>query len=1250
MGRALKLLKPRAQMEGKDSRMRIAFALLSAFAICCSVMYITADGDDEVVMASNGKGIGAGLDRHTPRSVESVDVKKADLLITATPDGRMRLLNFLNKVEKKMAAEKAGRRADIAAIRAHMARNMAYNQAARSAMKKQLLAKMAVNAKRAKAALDRHMRRTQRQFAAAAAVENRRYKQTLKRAAQTRAIMRKNKAEAAAQLKLAVLTQQRSLAALASVTNAKIKRTNKHIAANAAHIAANAKAARKALDKAMANFDHKMNNIASEALKKRSKLVAQANAQNAKFRSYANNRIRAIVASTAAKFMSVRDKMAKDRMHADNALLKETTRLSAALKTNKALQDKRFRKTVANIKAAKAEANKRVAAAKRSFKVRIAALSATVKVQVAKLNGRVTTLSGTITRNKLEQARVNRNTNAEIKRMISLGNKRYQEHIAKDKELSALMNKNKASTLRKMRRLSDTFTLRMNKIHKQMAKDRRHSANKLKSATNKLYATLKANAARQSRANKAMAENTAAARREAKAALRKATLSFTSRLAKMHAISIRSARKQQRKINKLTGVVTANAVKDAKGRAELHQMRKANKAEIKGAISRAIRSGENHARRIERNMARAAKKTRKSLNGQISTQISKLRKQTQRSLYKLSLENKAERKQLKAVILGAVADAAKAAKKALKKHVNWTTAKFLKLEARLASEGKKGAKGRAALKRSVAAAKKSALASLKAAAKKASNRRFALAYAVMARDRKAMDRKLQSSVVMLNNKKAELASLQDVRFKKVQKNIKKLKADTRKAVRFAKKNFTTKLMALTTMVKDQETRLSGEIAVVTGNIKSTRRQQLAVNKKVSREIANIVATANKRQSASKRARGKLRAILNANKKTASAEVAALAKSTTLAIALLRAKQASLRRKAAKALTKATKGLVKKMNSAKKAQAKAMKGLRSALKGNMAASKGALKAAKASFKAKVLTMTNLMTMNQKKYERGLKRVTGLSRSWKKSSKKDLVLLKEQTDAMNRDLSGKLAKAITMGTAKAKKAEATALANMKKSKKALSTFAASTIERMANGVFKTIQGGRHKVADNYLSLKAYAATGKDAITDYMKKSKRSGLSSIGDLLVTVGRLSNVKVKKSEGVGAGAKTLPAIFGAKKMKMKNAVSSINFLVNEYTRTLTQVQQRWPMGLGKYLLAKVESNMQKAGILEVDRLPGKSKNFVFVNAQQVGLSSKLSDFAGLAVKMTAYQATLTGMASKVAKKAKASKRVFMKPPEWQGN
>merc|ERR1712159_791522 len=673
MGRALKLLKPRAQMEGKDSRMRIAFALLSAFAICCSVMYITADGDDEVVMASNGKGIGAGLDRRTPRSVESVDVKKADRLITATPDGRMRLLNFLNKVEKKMAAEKAGRRADIAAIRAHMARNMAYNQAARSAMKKQLLAKMAVNAKRAKAALDKHMRRTQRQFAAAAAVENRRYKQTLKRAAQTRAIMRKNKAEAASQLKLAVLTQQRSLAALASVTNAKIKRTN-------AHIAANAKAARKALDKAMANFDHKMNNIANDALKKRSKLVAQANAQDKAFRSYANNRIRAIVASTAAQFQKVRKQMAKDRLKADNALLKTTTRLDAALKANRALQDKRFRKTVANLNDAKAEANRRIKAARASFKARINSLDATVKYQVTKLNSRVDTLSQTINRNKLEQAAVNRKVHAEMTRMIALGNKRYNEHIKKDKDLAKLMNKHKAQTLRQMNRLAETFNVRMRKISKQMAKDRRHAANRLKSATNRLYATLNRNALRQHYANKRLTTATQKAAQEAKSELRKATIMFTGKLAKMHTVAVRSARRNQNKINRLIGVVEANAIKDAEGRATLRQTQKATKTRIKLAISKAIKQGEKHAMRVIKKMTKINKKTREALGNRISTQISKLRKETQKSLFKLGLENKAARAELKKFLLREVSDAAKKAKADTKRYVQYTTGRVMQLD------------------------------------------------------------------------------------------------------------------------------------------------------------------------------------------------------------------------------------------------------------------------------------------------------------------------------------------------------------------------------------------------------------------------------------------------------------------------------------------------------------------------------------------------------------------------------------------
>merc|ERR1712205_105304 len=156
--------RQKVRMDAKGSRARVAFALLSALAICCSVMYITADGDAETVLAARGftpranKFIGSGFDIRRPRSIESVDVKKAGMIVTNTPDGRMRLLKYLNKVEKQIAKESAGRRADVAAIRAHMARNSAYNQAA-----------------------DRNMRRVQAKFAAQAEVATKRNRATIRR-------------------------------------------------------------------------------------------------------------------------------------------------------------------------------------------------------------------------------------------------------------------------------------------------------------------------------------------------------------------------------------------------------------------------------------------------------------------------------------------------------------------------------------------------------------------------------------------------------------------------------------------------------------------------------------------------------------------------------------------------------------------------------------------------------------------------------------------------------------------------------------------------------------------------------------------------------------------------------------------------------------------------------------------------------------------------------------------------------------
>merc|ERR1712196_186579 len=161
------------------------------------------------------------------------------------------------------------------------------------------------------------------------------------------------------------------------------------------------------------------------------------------------------------------------------------------------------------------------------------------------------------------------------------------------------------------------------------------------------------------------------------------------------------------------------------------------------------------------------------------------------------------------------------------------------------------------------------------------------------------------------------------------------------------------------------------------------------------------------------------------------------------------------------------------------------------------------------------------------------------------------------------------------------------------------------------------GHKKIADNYLSLKAYAATCAD---------------------------------KLKGIGAGASELKPIFGGRKIKIPNAPNKINALVDEYMGVVTAVRRRWPMGIGKYLLMKTESSMQGKGVLQVDKVANKAGNWVFVNGRAVGLSSKLNDFETLAVHMGQYEATLAKMTSKMTVTKTKKSIGYVKPPEWRGD
>merc|ERR1712230_346174 len=196
------------------------------------------------------------------------------------------------------------------------------------------------------------------------------------------------------------------------------------------------------------------------------------------------------------------------------------------------------------------------------------------------------------------------------------------------------------------------------------------------------------------------------------------------------------------------------------------------------------------------------------------------------------------------------------------------------------------------------------------------------------------------------------------------------------------------------------------------------------------------------------------------------------------------------------------------------------------------------------------------------------------------------------------------------------------NLAREKRAMLVEISERVENAADNLFKTIQGSHKQIADNYLSLKAYAVKGKG-----------KNLSSLGDLLSTVAGLSHVKAVKAEGVGAGASKVPAIFTAKNIKVDNSVNKINGLVNEYSGVTNAVRARWPMGLGKYLLLKLEESMLGKGALQVDKVSNHAGNFVFLNGRAVGLSNKLNDFESLAVRMGHYEATLAKLTASLTGK-----------------
>merc|ERR1711881_678647 len=1313
-------------MGAKIDAQQIARAVLCGLAVTCLVvMYISADGAQESVLE-----IVRGKDAGT--SVDSTDVLKAGQIYTETPNGRMRLMDYFNGVERRIASELSNRRADFASVRAQMARDFAFNAAARSKLKRNMLHKMAVNAKTCRDNLNTAMRRTQEKFAKKARLANRRWWATMKRDRKTISMIKSDSREAARNLRLSVSTWQRSTSAWAAATNSRINKMNKHVAANSAQIKENAKKAQKDLEKTMRHWNYKVNSFKRSSKNARSKLRAQFRAQDKAQRAWANNKISSLVASAAAEFHRVNVAMAKQRHEIDMAMKHATTRFAASLNAARALEDKRYARSIADIAAARRETDRRVGAAKKEFKVGILRLSSVVKQQVQKVTARIDQTAGVVRSNRAAQAKINANVNAEMSRMVRLGNKRYKQHLKNDAELKRLIHRDQATTSRRLNKIASTFNSQLASVRKQLKRDRKHSERALGKATSRLYRTLASQQAAQLKKNAAMEAATRRMRLDMMDRMRRTKTAFRRKVLLLGKVVAKNDKKANKAITKLTGVVRQNEARSRSGRKLIASLEEANKAELKSSLRSAIQKGEK----------RAAAVPKSGLTLRLKAEVSKLAKETHSSLEAIALQSKAARAELKKEMTYAIRSAASVAKKDLRLAIAASKRKMLAFMRRSAASKARSALARKALlvklarnKRSVArmisgavatqtraqlalsaetakkikktnmrvtayaarmardakrtaaklkatstsilnkiaAEEKRAQAALRssqyrdrvlyartlktlrrsvAKAEVHSNNKFNKVYRKLAANRARADSRLAAATNGLNDALAKQAALADSRFSKTVKDLRAARLQASRQVAGLRKAFTSNLSTVTSHIKDVETRLTSEISVVSAEVVSVKANQMRVNRRVAGEIRRIRSIANKRHSEARRARGKLKMLMDENKAAAAQEVKALARDTVRRIGHLRSRAARNRISMARDLTRATGKLYKRMSKMQSANLAASRKLNRSISASKVATRNALKHAKALFASKVVMLSNTVAANLKRNQGDLARVTGVVANIAKANAADRRLIKQQRSAMEADMNKSITRAIQLGEAKAK-ASAQRIAEYQKGavKRFLRVELTERLENAADNVFKSVAGKRNKIADNYLSLKAYAISAKDSVIDYRGKKKGS-LSSVGDLLATLGALDSVKIRAAPGLGLGGGKSPPLFAGKKVKQAKSLSKINGLVNEFTRSVGQVRMRWPLGLGKYLLDKLEESMMTRGVLEVDKIAGKRGNFVFINGRSVGLSNKLNDFSKLSSGMSAYESTLAKLTAQLTKSSKGKKpagKIVVKPPEWQG-
>merc|ERR1719446_1642315 len=637
-------------------------------------------------------------------------------------------------------------------------------------------------------------------------------------------------------------------------------------------------------------------------------------------------------------------------------------------------------------------------------------------------------------------------------------------------ELESLIKSNKAATDKRMEAMAAHYTMELNAVRSTMKKNRAHATHMLAKKTAALYDAIGKGEKDQMKTNGALKAQTRSAELDIANALREAKDDFSQRIGSLSKTVADNDKKFEGKMDKLTGIVRANAAKNAAGRADLKKMMDANKSELKAAVSAAVTKGENRMKQAENKLTAMNKKTKAALSMKIATEISKLEKRANDQIEGLHLQSKEARAEMKKELLFAVRSMAKEAKTNLDDAADELAGTFEKTEAAEAAAAAKSAAGRAAIAASIKQAKANAeeeledavatmarsltalkmetakknkkikdaqmgmlkgkVASQKAGAKAAigkanaasaagfaaaskkveaalkaaqakTDQRFGKLNADMAEQRASIDKSLAGSIDTINDSIAKQAALADSRFSKTVTDIKAARKEASDQVKLARQSFATDLAAATAEIKMMETKYVGEITKVAGVVMTHKAAQTKVNRKVDAELKRINKVMNHRRSDSARARGKLRAILDENKRAAAEEVKALDGLFKSKLSKIRSKAASDAIEAKQDLTEATAEMSEALEVAQREQLYANQVSAQKINKYSADAEAKIAAAKEDFSDQLHTLTNVVAANHKQVEKGMEVLTGVIRDYKAAGKAERALLRKQNAAMDAD---------------------------------------------------------------------------------------------------------------------------------------------------------------------------------------------------------------------------------------------------------